>query len=83
MAAVYAPFAHQELILRRAMGLEKSCNVNPSGGALASHPIMSAGLIRVGEVATRILEGTAARGAAHATSGPCLQQNLVTVVEGE
>ena len=25
----------------------------------------------------------ATRGLAHATSGPCLQQNLVTVLEGE
>ena len=31
----------------------------------------------------RITAGEADRGVAHATSGPCLQQNLVCVLEGE
>ena len=44
---------------------------------------MVAGLIRIGEVAKRIMDGEADRGVAHATSGPCLQQNLVCVLEGE
>ena len=44
---------------------------------------MVAGLTRIGEVAQRIMDGEATRGLAHATSGPCLQQNLVTVLEGE
>ena len=34
------------------------------------------------EVAKRIKSGTANRGVAHASSGPCLQQNLVCVLEG-
>jgi hypothetical protein len=34
-------------------------------------------------VAQRIIDGGAGRGVAHATSGPCLQQNLVCVLEGE
>ena len=82
LVELYAPFAHQELILREAMGLKDSVNVNPSGGAMVSNPIMSAGLIRVGEVARRIWNGEGDRGVAHATSGACLQQNLVTVLEG-
>jgi hypothetical protein len=45
--------------------------------------MMTAGLIRIGEVARRISSGEADRGVAHATSGPCLQQNLVCVLEGE
>jgi hypothetical protein len=44
---------------------------------------MAAGLMRIGEVASRITNGDANRGVAHATSGPCLQQNLVCVLEGE
>ena len=44
---------------------------------------MAAGLIRIGEVARRISSGDADRGVAHATSGPCLQQKLVCVLEGE
>jgi hypothetical protein len=44
---------------------------------------MAAGLIRIGEVAQRIIDGSATRGTAHATSGPCLQQNLVCVLEAD
>jgi acetyl-CoA acetyltransferase len=80
---LHAPFSHHELILREALGLEDHTNVNPSGGALAANAVMVAGLTRIGEVAQRIIDGSAHRGIAHATSGPCLQQNLVTVLEGE
>ena len=83
VAELHAPFSHQELILREALGLGADATVNPSGGALAANPMMTAGLIRVGEVAKRIWSGDANRGVAHATSGPCLQQNLVCVLEGE
>ena len=83
VAELHAPFAPQELVLREALGLGDHDNVNPSGGPLAANPVMVAGLIRIGEVAQRIMDGTASRGVAHATSGPCLQQNLVTVLEGE
>ena len=83
VAELHAPFTHQELILREAIGLADDALVNPSGGALAANPMMTAGLIRMGEVANRISAGTADRGVAHATSGPCLQQNLVCVMEGE
>ena len=70
-------------ILRDALGLADHQNVNPSGGPLAANPIMVAGLTRIGEVAQRIMDGSADRGLAHATSGPCLQQNLVCVLEGD
>ena len=50
---------------------------------LCANPIMAAGLIRLGEAATRITRGDGDRAVAHATSGPCLQQNLVCVLEGE
>jgi acetyl-CoA acetyltransferase len=83
VAELHAPFSPQELILREALGLADHANVNPSGGALAANPVMVAGLTRMSEVAERIMAGTATRGVAHATSGPCLQQNLVCVLEGE
>jgi acetyl-CoA acetyltransferase len=82
IAELYAPFTSQELILRRSIGLNGT-QINPSGGALVANPIMAAGLIRIGEAATRITNGDADRALAHATSGPCLQQNLVAVLEGE
>ncbi|HVN51395.1 MAG TPA: lipid-transfer protein, partial [Acidimicrobiales bacterium] len=79
----HAPFTHQELLLRAALGLGDDTTVNPSGGALAANTVMAAGLIRLGEAATRVSQGQADRAVAHATSGPCLQQNLVCVLEGE
>jgi acetyl-CoA acetyltransferase len=82
VAELHAPFSPQELIVREALGLGDHGNVNPSGGALAANAVMVAGLIRIAEVATRIMDGDAGRGVAHATSGPCLQQNLVCVLEG-
>ncbi|MFN2589364.1 MAG: thiolase domain-containing protein [Actinomycetota bacterium] len=82
VAELYAPFTHQELILRDAMGLNGDTAINPSGGALTANPLMAAGLIRIGEAATAVAEGRARRAVAHATSGPCLQQNLVCVLEG-
>ena len=44
---------------------------------------MAAGLTRMGEAANRITNGDADRAVTHATSGACLQQNLVCVLEGE
>jgi len=82
VAELHAQFSHEELILADALGLGEATAINPSGGALASNPIMSAGLIRFGEVAKRIWTGEVDRGVAHATSGPCLQQNMVAVLEG-
>jgi acetyl-CoA acetyltransferase len=83
VAELHAQFSHEELILGDALGLNGNTSVNPSGGALAANPVMSAGLIRIGEVAARITAGEAGRGVAHATSGPCLQQNMVVVIEGD
>jgi acetyl-CoA acetyltransferase len=83
VAELHTQFSHEELILRDTLGLNGNTRINPSGGPLVANPIMSAGLSRIGEVATRITAGEADRGLAHATSGPCLQQNLVCVLEGE
>jgi acetyl-CoA acetyltransferase len=82
VAELHAPFSHQELILARALRLGGETAVNPSGGALAANPMMVAGLVRIGEAARRVMDGSARRAVAHATSGPCLQQNLVCVLEG-
>ena len=82
LAELHAPFSHQELILTEALGLDESTtSINPSGGALASNPVMVAGLVRIGEAARRLAAGEGDRAVAHATSGPALQQNLVCVLE--
>jgi acetyl-CoA acetyltransferase len=82
LAELHAPFSHQELILREALGLPGDANVNPSGGALTANPMFTAGLNRIGEAATRIWAGESDKALAHATSGPVLQQNLVCTMEG-
>ncbi|HEX5089492.1 MAG TPA: thiolase domain-containing protein [Nocardioides sp.] len=80
VAELHAPFSHQELILRAELGLPGDVRVNPSGGALVSNPMFSAGGIRIGEAARRIWSGEADKVLGHATSGPALQQNLVCVM---
>ena len=81
VAELHAPFSHQELILRRELGLGDDVAINPSGGALASNPMFSSGGIRIGEAAKKIWSGDAAKTLGHATSGPALQQNLVCVMD--
>jgi acetyl-CoA acetyltransferase len=84
VAELHAPYTHQELLLRTALGIdEERTSINPSGGALCANPQMAAGLARFAEAAERLIAGTADRAVAHATSGPCLQQNLVAVLEGD
>ncbi|MGP3991212.1 thiolase domain-containing protein [Streptomyces sp. 3N207] len=83
IAELHAPFTSQEVVLRKALRLGEDTAVNPSGGPLAANPVMAAGLVRIGEAATRVSRGEAGRAVAHATSGPCLQQNLVAVLESD
>lgn len=82
-AEITAPYSHQELILREELGLAAEVLMNPSGGSLGAHTLMSCGLNRIGDAATRISKGQGDRAVAHAAQGPCLQQNLVVVLEGE
>lgn len=83
VAELHAPFSHQEIVLRRALGLDGGTHVNPSGGALSANPMFAAGLIRIGEAASRIHNSEAGKVLGPATSGPALQQNLVCVMEGQ
>jgi acetyl-CoA acetyltransferase len=83
LAELHAPFTHQEILLRQALGLGDEVRINPSGGALCGNPMFAAGLARIGAAAAEIMSGKADRVLAHATSGPALQQNLVCVMEGE
>src|SRR5699024_4039619 len=85
VAELHAPFTHQELILRSALGLDDADGavaVNPSGGPLTGNPMFAAGLQRIGHAARSVIDGAAGRALGHATSGPLLQQNLVCVLDG-
>ncbi|MBK7952177.1 MAG: lipid-transfer protein [Deltaproteobacteria bacterium] len=81
VAELQAAFSHEELLLRHALGLGPDVKVNPSGGALKSNPIMASGLCRIGYAADHVFGG-GRRALGHSTSGPCLQQNLICIVEG-
>ena len=82
VAELYTPFTHQELLLRRDLGLGDQVRITPSGGALAGNPMFAGGLVRIGEAAAHIRDGSAGKVMAHSTSGPALQHNLVCVLEG-
>jgi acetyl-CoA acetyltransferase len=82
VAELHAPFTHQEILLRQALGLGEEVRINPSGGVLCGNPLFAAGLSRIGWAARSVLSGEAHRAVGHATSGPALQQNLVVVLEG-
>lgn len=75
-AYLHTPYPHQELVLRAALGLDGQA-VDAAAG-----PTMVGGLERFAAAAAAISGGRAKRAVAHATSGPCLQQNLVAVLEG-
>ncbi|MEU8240100.1 lipid-transfer protein [Actinoplanes missouriensis] len=76
VVALHAPFTHQELLLRHALGITGSSRFLGAGG----DAMFSAGLSRIGAAAEEIMSGRAERAAAHATSGPALQQNLICVL---
>ena len=83
VAELHAPYAHQELILAEALGLGDAVVDQPVGRRAgrqpaSCRPASSASARRP----QRIWSGEADRAVAHATSGPCLQQNLVCVLEG-
>jgi acetyl-CoA C-acetyltransferase len=61
-------------------------HANLSGGALAANPIFATGLIRVAEAAMQVTDQASERNTgasvavAHATSGFCMQSNIVYVI---
>ena len=75
IAHLHAQWLHEEGLLARELGL--SCAVDSSRHR--DVPMVS-GLANIGRAATSVRAG-ASRALAHATQGPCLQQNLVCVLE--
>lgn len=82
IAELHTPYSHQEIIVRRELGLGDDVRITPSGGSLAADPMFSAGLERIGYAAKAIYDGGARRALGHATAGPLLQHNLVALLEG-
>jgi hypothetical protein len=76
LAFLHAPFPFQESILKKELKLKRLAPRAPQ-------PMIVAGLSRLAAAARAIFAGETERALAHATSGPCLQQNLVCVMEGD
>jgi hypothetical protein len=70
-------YPHQELLLMSELGID-GVPVHSDAG-----PYMVGGLDRIAAAARAVSSGEVDRAVAHATSGPCLQQNLVAVLAGE
>jgi len=75
------------LIDREVTSVQGKLPVNPSGGALSSHPYTAVGLIRVAEAAMQVIgsaEGHQVPGVetalAHGASGMCGQANCVLIL---
>ena len=83
VAELQTAFTHEEPLVASALGLGADVTINPSGGPLAANPIMATGLVRIIEAAAQIRDAGKQRTLAHSTSGPCLQQNLVCILEGD
>lgn len=83
VAELAATSTAEELVLTDALGLAEDVEISPSGGALVANPVMVTGLVRIGEAFRQIETHGRERVLAHASAGPCLQQNLVCVLEGE
>ncbi|TYL45884.1 lipid-transfer protein [Nocardioides sp. BGMRC 2183] len=83
VAELHTEYSYAEPMLAAALGLAPATTINPSGGPLAGNPTTATGLIRLGEAAARICDDTVDRALAHATSGPALQHNLISLLEGE
>jgi acetyl-CoA acetyltransferase len=82
VAEIQAAFTHEEPLLVEALGLGADTIINPSGGPLTANPVMATGLVRIAEAASQIRDKGKHRTLGHSTSGPCLQQNLVCILEG-
>jgi hypothetical protein len=76
-AWLHTPYPHQELILREALQL------NGTKVDAAAGPTMVGGLSRLVGAANAIASGNVQTAIAHATSGACLQQNLVALLGSE
>ena len=83
VAEIQAAFTHEEPLLVEALGLGTEVSINPSGGPLSANPVMATGLVRIAEAASQIRDNGKHRTLGHSTSGPCLQQNLVCILEGD
>jgi acetyl-CoA acetyltransferase len=80
VAELHTQFSHEVPFLREILNL-KNVPTNLSGGPLVGNVMMCAGLDAIGKTFEALVKDQLSNGLAHATSGPCLQQNMVVHLE--
>ena len=83
VAELQAAFTHEEPLLRGPSGSATDVRVNLSGGPLGGEPDHGDGPRAHHRGGAPDHDGGKQRTLAHSTSGPCLQQNLVCILEGD
>jgi hypothetical protein len=73
---VHAPFSHQAQLVVDAVGADAA-----AVRLADADPIMVTGLLRVVAATNAVLGGEAQRAVAHGTNGPCLQHNVLCLLE--
>jgi hypothetical protein len=76
VAELSAFYPHEVTLLQEALGIS-------TGSVRSDLAYIVTGLAAIGAAAGAVLDGSAARALGHATQGPCLQQNLICVMEAD
>jgi len=80
IAELHSQYSHEIVFLKKLLGLNNT-SVNASGGPLSGNVMMAAGLDCIGKTYEYLKSKDVTNGLAHATSGPCLQQNMLLHME--
>jgi acetyl-CoA acetyltransferase len=82
VAELHTQFSHEVPFLKFLLNLQ-DVPTNLSGGPLVGNVMMCAGLDAVGKTYESLKENQLTHGLAHATSGPCLQHNMLVHLEAK
>jgi acetyl-CoA acetyltransferase len=80
VAELHTQFSHELPFLKSLLNLQ-DVPTNLSGGPLVGNVMMCAGLDAIGKTYESLKDNQFTHGLAHATSGPCLQHNMLVHLE--
>jgi acetyl-CoA acetyltransferase len=80
VAELHTQFSHELPFLKSLLNLQ-DVPTNISGGPLVGNVMMCAGLDAIGKTYESLKDNQFTHGLAHATSGPCLQHNMLVHLE--
>jgi hypothetical protein len=82
VAELHTQFSHELPFLKSLLNLQ-DVPTNLSGGPLVGNVMMCAGLDAIGKTYESLKDNQFTHGLAHATSGPCLQHNMLVHLEAQ